>query len=147
VALFCVALAIAAVPLAPGAQAGDLLASHLLGEEVVGLGYAIQRHLPGFEKDPMARAHIRGQGTRVPIQLLPAHFDSGSLLDHGDHRFGDDLMRHADHDTVADLLRQRADMPFHIAGKYLVAEGLDDPLLPAGEMQASGILVAEIARI
>ena len=101
----------------------------------------------GFENDPMAWAHIGGQGARVPIQFLPAHFNFGSLLHHGHDSFRDDLMRHADDDTVSHLFRQRADMLFHIAGEDLVAHRLDHPLLPAGQMQAHGVFVAKVAGV
>jgi len=44
-----------AVPLAAGAQLGDLRAGHLLGADVIRLANAIQWHLAGFENDPVAR--------------------------------------------------------------------------------------------
>src|ERR1035441_5026849 len=63
------------VPLAAGAQLRNLLASHLLGAHVVRLDYAVQRHLAGFENDPMARPHIGAQGTRVAIQFPEDQYD------------------------------------------------------------------------
>ena len=83
----------------------------------------------------------------MPVQFFAVQFDSGLLLHQGYNCFGDDLVRHADHDTVGNLLCQRADMPFHVAREYLVAQRLDHPLGPPGQMQARGILVAEIAGI
>src|SRR5271166_3713701 len=54
------AVGMPAVPLAAGAQCGDLLARHLLRALVVGLAEAVQRHLPGRDDDPMPRPHIGG---------------------------------------------------------------------------------------
>jgi len=136
-----------AVPLASGAQLGDLLARHLLGAHVVRLGNPVQRYLAGFENNPVARTHIGWQLTRVAIQFSAAQFNPESLLHHGHNRFGDDFMRHSDYDAVGYLLREHTDMLLHIAREYLVAKRLDYPLLPAGQMQARSVLEAEIAGV
>src|SRR5271157_1453881 len=140
-------LCVTSVPLAAGAQLGDFLASHLLGAPVVRLDHPVQRHLAGRENDPMARPYIGWQGTRVPIQFPAAQFNPGFLLHYGHYGFRSYFMRHADHDAVGYLARQRADMCFHIAREYLVAERLDHPLFPPGQMQARGVLEPEIAGI
>ena len=66
----CVVFVIGAVPLASGAQLGDFLPSHFLGEQIVRLDDSIKRHFSGFENDPMTRTHIGRQRTRVPIEFL-----------------------------------------------------------------------------
>jgi hypothetical protein len=70
----------------------------------------VQRHLVGFQYDPVTRSHVGRQGTRVPIQIVAAQFSSVFLFDHGNRRFGNNFMRHAHHDAVGDLLVQGADM-------------------------------------
>jgi hypothetical protein len=112
--------------------------SHFLDAQVVWLAHAVQRHLVGFQNDPVTRPHVGRQGTRVPIQIVAAQFSSVFLFDHGNLRFGNNFMRHAHHDAVGDLLVQCADMRFHIAGVYLVSERLDHPLVPPDQMQARG---------
>src|SRR5580658_5463929 len=56
-------------------------------------------------------------------------------------------MRHADHYRTHDFLRKVADVVLYVAGKYLVAEGFDDPLGPPREMNARGRPVAKIAGV
>jgi hypothetical protein len=48
---------------------------------------------------------------------------------------------------LATLLLLVADMRFHIAGKYLVAQRFDHPLVAAGQMQPRGVFESKIAGI